>query len=355
MPFAVPGRRTRAESADALSPTERFVQSLYSQSLLEVDDLLHLPESVRRQFDASVTTDEVLSLLVDWRLLTPYQAYRIQAGATFGLVLGNYRVLDRLGSGSMGVVFRGEDRFLRSPVALKVFPFHGGHNRAPLDRFLRESKILRQLRNPHIVSTLDAGVTFPCDANGTSLYYFAMEFIQGCDLHRLIATQGPAPVPRVCRWMMQLAIALADAHQQGLVHRDIKPANLIVGTDGQLKLLDFGIARHPGLGEVGHWGGTVEFMAPEQIQSVENLDHRADLYGLGAVMFWCLTGRLPYPPTGNLISDFQRRLEHTPSVRDHCPSVDAEVEGIVRRLMSLYPQDRYARAEDVLAALSALV
>ncbi len=335
-------------------PTHYYLLELVEQHLLRWEDLQDLPEHCHDDLRRTTEPEALLSYLVDWRLLTPFQAHRIQTGAAFGLVLGSYRLLDRLGSGSMGVVFRGEDYLTRAPVAVKIFPFHESQDSRLLDRFQSEIRILQRLRNQHIVAALDAGISQGCDGHGSRLYFCVMEFLQGRDLHRLVRQSGRIEPTLACRWMVQLAKALAEANAHGLMHRDIKPANLLITREGELKLLDFGTARFRH--HSNDWGGTPEFMAPEQIQNLAEQDIRADLYSLGCVLYWCLTGAFPFPSTGHRLADLQSRLQWSPP--SICPvnaAVSPALDAVVAKLLSLFPQDRYQSPEALVAALAPFV
>ena len=182
-----------------------------------------------------------------------------------------------------------------------------------------------------------------------------MEFIPGQDLAGLIRNKGPLSPRRACELFRQVADALAEAHRLGLVHRDIKPSNVLVTPDWQAKVLDFGLARLPSgnVTEPGTLLGTVGYMAPEQARDPHAVDARADLFGLGATMYWALTGREPYPETGNAIQDLHRRFTTSPpTVRRVRPEVPAEVSDLVERLMETEPDRRYPSARTVAAALT---
>src|SRR5438874_11052406 len=174
-----------------------------------------------------------------------------------------------------------------------------------------------------------------------------MEFIPGQDLYGLIREKGPITPHRTCDLFRQIADALSEAHRHGLVHRDIKPSNVLVTPDWQAKVLDFGLARlpHRTVTEPGTLLGTVGYMAPEQARDPSGVDARADLWSLGATMYWALTGREPYPETGNAVQDLHRRFTTTPApVRRVRPDVPPEVSDLVTRLMDSEPEMRFPSA-----------
>jgi response regulator RpfG family c-di-GMP phosphodiesterase len=245
--------------------------------------------------------DHLAAALTALRLLTPYQAGRVRAGAVNGLVLGNYRVLEKIGSGGMGLVFRAEHVKLRNPVAVKALFVDGGTHRRAIDRFFLEVRAVASLRHPNIVAAIDAGEEPHAGPDGGPVPYLVMEYVPGRNLDDLVAHVGPLPPARACQLAHQVADALTEAHRAGLVHRDIKPSNVLVTPDGQAKLLDFGVARLPAgdrLTQDGARLGTVGYMAPEQHRDPRAVDARADVFGLAATLYYALTGHDPFPPPG---------------------------------------------------------
>ena len=292
--------------------------------------------------------------LVQHRLLTEYQADRVRAGTTYGLVLGNYRVLDRVGAGGMAVVFKAEHIEMRRIVAIKVLPHSPSSHANLLLRFVAEMRIVAQLQHPNIVAALDAGKTTPPDPDSPSLRYIVMEYVPGQTLEALVEEHGCMDPVTACDVVHQIASALAEANKHGLVHRDIKPSNVLLTPEGQAKLLDFGLVHQLGnnLTAAGTILGTVDFMAPEQTQDSSRVDIRADLYGLGGTLYWCLTGKLPFSNQGTLQENLVRRLTQAPlrccAVR---PEISAGLEAVVARLMAVNPNDRYRTPQDLTRAL----
>jgi response regulator RpfG family c-di-GMP phosphodiesterase/serine/threonine protein kinase len=335
-----------------------------AQSLLAwlLDSLIVLPEEwdelpPRDREDVSFMThpEPLIARLVHRHLLTPYQADAVRRGSGDELILGHYRLLDILGQGGMGTVYRAEHIHLRRQVALKVMSRAVEGNPRLLHRFYSEARAVARLQHPNIVSCLDAGRMIRSGPNSPTRDYFVMEFIPGEDLYGLIREKGPLTPHRCCDVFRQIADALSEAHRHGLVHRDIKPSNILITPDWQAKVLDFGLARLPHLNvtEPGTLLGTVGYMAPEQARDPSGVDARADLWSLGATMYWALTGREPYPETGNAVQDLHRRLTTTPTpVRQLRPEVPPEVCDLVARLMEPDPDRRYPSARAVAAALT---
>src|SRR5262249_17453908 len=182
-----------------------------------------------------------------------------------------------------------------------------------------------------------------------------MEYVEGTDLEELVPKGGPLPVALACELAWQVASALSEAHAHGLVHRDIKPSNVLVTAGGEAKLLDFGLAQdfRCRLTEPGVLMGTLDYMAPEQAHDAAKVDIRADLYGLGGVLYWCLTGQPPFPPQGPAPLEIARRLTQAPpSVRTRRPEVPASLDAVLNRLLAPGPDDRYATPQPGMRALA---
>jgi response regulator RpfG family c-di-GMP phosphodiesterase len=298
-------------------------------------------------------TGDLLDRLVDNHLLTNFQADKVREGGAGELVLGHYRLIDVLGRGGMGTVYRAEHLHLRRQVAVKVMARTAETNPRLLHRFYAEARAVAKLQHPNIVACLDAGRharpgTPPRD-------YFVMELIPGQDLHNGVATGGPLPPNRACELFRQIAEALAEAHRFGLVHRDIKPSNILLTPDWQAKLLDFGLALQPQnrVTEPGLLLGTIGYMAPEQAQCSNEVDARADLFSLGATMFWALTGREPFPETGNVLRDLATRAAAPAlDVRRVRPELPEELGALVAQLTDRDPARRYQSARAVAATLA---
>jgi len=202
--------------------------------------------------------------LVRLNHLTGYQLSRVLSGRTHGLVLGNHRILDRLGSGSMGEVYMAEHLFMKRKVAIKVLPVDEDCPGRVLERFYSEMQVLATLHHPHIVMAFDAGRVSPPHPGMPDMLYLAMELVPGGDLDQYVVDHGPVAVGQACEWMRQAAYGLQEAHDHQLIHRDIKPSNLLLTSQNQVKLVDFGLARQfsSRLTDPNALLGTVEFMSP---------------------------------------------------------------------------------------------
>jgi hypothetical protein len=248
-------------------------------------------------------------------------------------------IIELLGQGGMGAVYKARQKQLDRFVALKILPPLIGGDEAFAERFTREARSLARLNHPRIVSVHDFGHT------ETGLYYFIMEFVDGTDLRRVIQGGELSPaealtiVPQICE-------ALQYAHEQGIVHRDIKPENILLDKKGQARIADFGLAKlldQPAapytLTRAGQRMGTPHYMAPEQIEHPNAVDHRADIFSLGVVFYEMLTGELPL---GRFPAPSQR-------VR-----VDVRLDSVVLRTLEKEPERRYQHASEVRTDVEAI-
>ncbi len=241
-----------------------------------------------------------------------------------GAMLGPYRVLEPVGKGGMGAVYRAEHAMLGRTVALKVLPRALATDAEFVERFKREAQVLAKLRHPNIVEVHDLGV-----AGDT--YYFAMEFVEGTTLRSVLASKALTP-DRALAMVPKLCDALEAAHAQGVIHRDIKPENILIDSAGEPKIADFGlarIARGPTLTMTQAVMGTPDYMAPEQRESTKDVDHRADIYSLGVVLYEMLTGSLP-------LGNFEPPAKRAP--------VDGRLDPIVMKALEYDRARRYERA-----------
>lgn len=331
-----------------------MLQQWLERSLISAEDWEQLPADVQDQLRACCHLDQLVEQLAAHRLLTEYQAMRVQAGALFGLVLGNYRVLDRLGSGAMGAVYKAEHIIMRRLAAIKVISLLANEDAGVLRRFRAEIRAISQLRHPNIISVYDAGHIAHPQSDSPDLHYFVMEYLPGRDLDHWVRSDGPLAIDQACDVIYQVASALVETHKHNLVHRDIKPSNILVTPERQAKLLDFGLARHlqHRLTEPGVVLGTLDYMAPEQAMDASRVDIRTDIYGLGGTLFWCLARRSPFNLQGSMTAEVvQRMTQAAPSVRVHRPDVPVELDHILARMMALRPDDRYQTPQAVMNAL----
>ncbi len=321
----------------------------------------HLLELSQRLPDGRVLARE----LIRHDLLTPYQANLLLTGKGQQLVVGPYRVLERLGEGGMGQVFKARHGRVGRIDAVKIIRPERVTNAIALQRFLREAAAAAKLSHPNIVRAYDV------DQFG-ELYYFAMQYVPGTDLSRLVKQHGPLPITQACNFIYQAAQGLQHVHDHGLVHRDIKPSNLMIGapeTAGPapasrtavrqanvVKILDLGLARllddeepaagdgRPALTKLGTVLGTADYLAPEQARDSRLADARSDVYSLGCTLYFALTGRPPFPGGSAIEKMMHHQLDEPEPVEQVRPEVPPALAWVVRRMMARQPDQRYPQA-----------
>ena len=257
-----------------------------------------------------------------------------------------YRVEGIAGRGGMGVVYKATQLGLDRPVALKVVAAGLLGDPRIRERFLRESRAAAAIEHPNVIPIHDYG---ECDGRA----YIAMRFVDGDDLRERVTATGPLAPEHAAALVAHVADALDAAHDAGLVHRDVKPANILLGAHDQVYLSDFGLASHAlsegGLTSPGGWVGTMDFMAPEQIRGGP-VDQRADIYALGCVLHYALTGQVAYPRETNEARLWAHLHAAPPEPSRLAPGVPAEFDEIVRRALEKQPDARPASAGELGAA-----
>jgi hypothetical protein len=285
--------------------------------------------------------------------LTPYQAEQLFQGQHQALTLGPYHLLNLVGEGALGQVYRARHRERRCVVALKVL--HPELRTSPevLQQFWEEPVALAALDHPAFVRPFDV-------APEVAQFYFAMEYVDGIDLGRLLQLAGPLPVAQACDYIRQAALGLQHAYEHGLVHRDVKPSNLLACfSSEQLRILDIGSARRewrrggrPNAQKGGALMGTADYIAPEQTVNPQGADTRADVYSLGCTLYHLLAGRVPFPGASLARKLLCHQQAPPPSVRNARPDLPDGLEAIVRRMMAKDPADRYQTPALVAVALA---
>lgn len=293
----------------------------------------------------------------DLGLLTPFQAGFVRSGEIDKLRLDEYLLLDKIGEGGMGEVFRAKNLSLDRVEAIKVIR---GGDTSPIAarRFQQEAKALARLEHPGIVPVYRIGRHQDAD-------FIAMKFVEGETLKekmvRAEETHTEFSIGQSCRWMIEAAEALGHAHRQGIIHRDVKPGNLMVANEGRVVVLDLGIAqlRDPtrggsmggGLTQQSRGMGTPEFMPPEQWADARGVTPESDIYSLACTFFWVLTGRPAY--SGDQIVDLLRAhsTADVPLASSIRPAVPKGLDAIFKRAMAKHPKDRFASMTDLVEAL----
>ncbi len=335
----------------AVAPKRRLLDELRASGLLrpeQLEQLARLPEADAR--DPRALARQVLQR--GW--LTRFQLTEVLHGRGKELHFGAYILLDRLGEGGMGQVFKAQHQHMSRVVALKLIRKDRLSHPKAVRRFEREAQAAAQLNHPNIVLAYDAG-----EAAGT--HFLSMEYVEGRDLHQLVHETGPLPVARACGFIRQAALGLHHAHSRGIVHRDIKPQNLLVtaAPPATVKVLDMGLSRwqqglseeERGLTRDGVVLGTVDFMAPEQARNAHGADGRADLYSLGCTLFYLLTAHRPFHAESTAELLLKHQTEEATPLESLRPDVPEGVASVVRKLLAKRPEDRFQTAAELAAAL----
>lgn len=343
------------------NPNE-FLSHLKESGLLAADQL----DELRHRFAAD-SVDECISGLVERGWLTDFQVKQLHAGNSKGLVLGQYHILDEVGRGGYGCVYKARHKLMDRVVALKVIAPDLVADARARSWFRREVFAATQLNHPNICTAYDAD-------DVDNILFFAMEYIDGSNLEFLVRKRGPLPIGMACELTNQAAKALQYAHEKGMVHRDIKPANMLIPRDvisqnpsdftansgGVIvKLVDFGLARlqkaspHNTLMLQSDKGfvGTPAFVSPEQARNVHDVDIRSDLYSLGCTLYFALTGRAPF--AGESVFELlAHHLESEPEPIEHRRrEIPPALASIVRRLMAKKPDKRFQTPAELIAEM----
>ena len=289
---------------------------------------------------------------------TSWVIFGLRRTAAMAKQLGQYVLEEKIGEGGMGSVFRARHMLLRRPTAIKLLPpERAGYD--TITRFEREVQETSRLSHPNTVAIYDYGRT------PAGVFYYAMEYLEGADLEKLVAQHGPMPARRVVHVLAQIAGALNEAHGRGLVHRDMKPANVILcergGVRDTVKVVDFGLvkamkAKDPLETDVSALIGTPAYISPEAILSPEKVDARSDLYAVGAIGYWLLTGRRVFdaPSVMAMCAAHVHESPVTPSAwLRWSQKAPPQLESLVLRCLAKDPRERPQTARELAAALAA--
>ncbi len=280
--------------------------------------------------------------------------------------MGSYELVEKLGEGGMGEVWKANHRMLARPAAIKLLSTNPGRSAggtgSEQQRLEREVQATAQLRSPHTVEVYDYGIT------EDGRFYYVMELLDGLDLEQLVSRHGPMPPERVVHILLQVCHSLAEAHARGLVHRDIKPANIFLCHYGQdvdfVKVLDFGLVKHSGerarrdvkLTEAGGFAGTPAYGSPESLAGEgDEVDHRSDLYSLGCVAYWLLTGSTVFQASSPMLM-LVHHVQSDPQPPSKAATVDVprELDDLILSCLRKDPAGRPASAEELSARLRAI-
>ena len=329
----------------------RFRETALVSGVIDAEQIDACEQDVAKQLGAAGRADAVrwdaavAECMVARQMLTRFQADQLLAGRR-KLTLGQYRILDELGRGGMGQVFRAQHVMMDRTVAVKVLPKAKSTSEAEA-AFQREIRMLSRLDHDNLVRALDAG-------HDGKVYYMVTELVPGLDLRQQVLKYGKLDEIRAASVISQAAIGLGYAHTQGLVHRDMKPANLLVTPEGVVKVLDLGLAGSVIEGEamrIGRVVGTMDFMAPEQIRSADTVGPPADIYAMGCTLYFAITGEVPFPG-GTRQEKAQRQLKEQPRpIQQLEPRISDAFCRAVEAMMQKDPAERPASAQAVIELL----
>ncbi len=330
---------------------ERLAHALISRGLLNNEELAKGRPGPREP----VGPEALLRRLVKAGLLTAGQAVRArqELEALLAQQIPGLQLVEKLGQGAMGMVYKARQMSMNRMVAVKILHAHVAANPLLLDELTREAHLAARLSHANIVQAIDVGQAGP-------LYFFVMELVEGQTIRQALDTGKVYAEKEALAIVVQVARALEHASKRGLIHRDVKPANIVLTADGTAKLADLGMARdtaddHRARREQGLAIGTPYYMAPEQIRGRLDVDSRADLYSLGATLYHMVTGRPPFPARSvDAVLHGHLHEELTPP--DHInPSLSAGLGEVVETLLAKDRRRRYAAAGDLVLDLEALL
>jgi len=277
-------------------------------------------------------------------------------GEPDGSAFGEYLLVDLLGRGGTGPVFKARHRTLGRTVALKILSQQATGSAELVARFHRKVKILARFEHPNLVGVHDAGCR-------EGIHYLVMEYVDGEDLGALAKRFHPLPIEYAASYITQAAAALGYAHSRGVYHRNVKPSNILVNQQGVVKVIGLGLARidlasdislDADLTGIGAALGTLDYMAPEQIGDAKSVDQRADVYSLGCTFYAVLANRLPYPVKGPMNKVLAHRTAPVPSLPQARPDASVSLDRVLQTMMAKQPAERYQTMDDLIAALGAI-
>ena len=331
-----------------------FGKMAIDQGLCTDDELRQSLEELesRRKINPAILKE----LMIELGYITASQAERLKTGIKESKAAAHkipgYKIIGKLGSGAMAVVYKARQLSLNRMVAIKILPKRFSENPEYVERFYKEGQAAGRLNHPNIVQAIDVG-------EAAGYHYFVMEYVEGKTIADDLTAGNVFEEAEALDIIIQVANALAHAHACGLIHRDVKPKNIMISTNGTVKLADMGLARETtdieaAQSEVGKAYGTPYYIAPEQIRGKMDIDGRADIYGLGATLYHMLTGRVPFMAEDS--ADVMRKhLREKLIPPDHInTSLSAGVSEVIEIMLAKRKEDRYNDIEELLTDLEAL-
>jgi serine/threonine protein kinase len=331
-----------------------FGRIAIDQKLCTEDEVRAAQEERKRR--AAERPAPLEQILLEKQFITPTQADRlklvIRDSRDSSSQIPGYKVLGKLGSGAMAVVYKAKQLSLDRTVAIKVLPKKFVQKTDYIERFYKEGRLAAKMNHNNIVQAIDVG-----EVGG--LYYFVMEYVEGKTLYDDLSKGKIFSEKDALDIIIQVANALAHAHSQGLIHRDVKPKNIMISKDNVVKLADMGLARETSDAraaktEQGKAFGTPYYIAPEQIRGEVDIDGRADLYSLGGTLYHMVTGRVPFEATAPA-EVMKKHLKEALVPPDHInTALSAGISEVIEVMMAKNKKDRYATMEEALVDLQAI-
>ncbi|MCE9563618.1 MAG: serine/threonine protein kinase [Planctomycetes bacterium] len=356
--------------ATPIASVRDFCGLLAKSKLLPVDEVEGVHKRWREEMHGNdEQVDQFRKFLITRKFLTDWQAYMVQRGRSDGFFIGAYKILDRIGKGQMGGVYKAVHT-LGQLVALKILPSSKAKDQHVLGRFQREARLLTQLDHPNVVRSYQFGET-------SGVHFISMEFLEGETLDEILVRRKRLPWGEAARVIHQAFGGLQHLHEKRMVHRDLKPANLMLipepapgkdtTWDATVKILDIGLGRelfdeNVPEGQIetqltieGSVLGTPDYLAPEQAKDARSADVRADIYSLGCVLYHCLTGRPPFPEANIMTQMLMHATEKPAALATLVSDLPARLQGVMDKMLAKSPADRYQTPEDAAEALKPFV
>ena len=333
-----------------MSVAPQFIDLLRRSGLVESAKLDEILAGMVSEFDAEQLADNtfVADQLVRRYIITAWQSRQLLKGRYKGFFLRQYKILGHLGSGGMSSVYLAEHVLMLRRVAVKVLPRKRLEKAIYLERFVREAQAIAALDHPNIIRAYDFD-------NEGDIHYIIMEYFPGNNLQAIVERDKKVPLPRIVNILRQTADALAHAHAIGVIHRDVKPSNILVNQQGEVKVLDLGLAlldEQVYEGRITHIQedtilGTADYLAPEQALDSHKVDARADIYALGGVLYFCLTGHPPFPEGSVPMRLLAHQQSEPADILIDRPDAPDDLVALCKKMMSKNPDQRQQSAKEV--------
>ena len=333
--------------------SERFLEMVAKSGLVDQVATDRLVEKTRAKCGGGLPENpkRLANVFVKEGLLTDWHLEKLLAGKYKGFFLGKYKLLGHIGTGGMSSVYLAEHLRMGDKRAIKVLPKSRVRDATYLARFQLEAKAIASLNHPNIVLAYDID-------NIGDVHFIVMEYVDGIDLQQLVKRDGPVEFSKAAMIVAQAARGLEHAHSKGVIHRDVKPANLLIDVNDSVRLLDMGLALVSAgddesltVANNENVLGTADYLAPEQALNSHEVDHRADIYGLGCTLYFLLTGKPPFSD-GTLAQRIAKHQTEMPTtIRQLRPDCPGELEGICVKMIQKEPKYRYQSGADVAEVL----